>query len=245
MFAIRHNSATPTLTLRRVHEKPARGSIGAKRNPESTRAILDAAEMILNRDGLAGLSMDAIARLAQCGKPTLYRWWPDKCSLLADLHERAIPAFEAKSEDSTLDERIDELQNHWAYTWRSTLAGIELRGMLAEAQSSPAARRTLEERGLAPYRLALEQLVASHPGRESAEPIDLEAMLRQTLFLLLGELMLTGDVMKPLRTGTLLKPVMREVRETGAAELQNAESVEKSVEEFLEHTVRHRGEWVD
>ncbi len=245
MFAIRHNSATPTLTLRSVHEKPARGSIGAKRNPESTRAILDAAELILDRDGLAGLSMDAIARLAQCGKPTLYRWWPDKCSLLADLHERAMPAFEPRSDGSSSHIQIDELQNHWTHAWRSTLAGVALRGMLAEAQSSPAARETLEGRGLAHYRHALEQLLAPHPGHEWAEPIDLESMLRQTLFPLLGELMLTGDVIKATRSTDRVKPVMREVHEKVTAEPQTAESVEHAVEEIAEPTVRHRGEWVD
>ena len=245
MLAIRHPSAAPTLTLRSVHEKPARASIGAKRNPESTRAILDAAETILTRDGLAGLSMDAIARLAQCGKPTLYRWWPDKCSLLADLHERTMPAFEVTARDDSLDARIDQLQTHWMQAWRSTLAGVALRGMLAEAQSSPAARQSLDERGLATYRHMLEQLLAADPGHASAEPIDLEPMLRQTLFPMLGELMLTGDVSKPTRSTRNSNPVMREIRDEIPAKPQAAARADQPVEEIAAPTVRHRGEWVD
>src|SRR5688500_10386704 len=67
----------------------SRASIGSRRNPASTRAILDAARHILLRDGVAGFSIDAIAREARCGKPTVYRWWPDKLALLADLHAEA------------------------------------------------------------------------------------------------------------------------------------------------------------
>ena len=40
----------------------ARRSIGAQRNPESEKAILKAARELLAEDGLAGFSIEAVAR---------------------------------------------------------------------------------------------------------------------------------------------------------------------------------------
>ncbi len=64
----------------------ARRSIGAQRNPDSERAILDAARDLLAEEGLAGFSIEAVARRARAGKPTIYRWWPDKTRLLLAVY---------------------------------------------------------------------------------------------------------------------------------------------------------------
>lgn len=219
MLAIRHDDPMPPLKLS-TSPRPVRASIGARRNPESTRAILDAAEMILRREGLAGFSMDAIARQAKCGKPTLYRWWPEKCVLLADLHERALPGFESAGSASGFEEKLQQLVNGWVHAWRTTLAGVALRGMIAEAQQSSAARTVLIDRGLAPYRNAIEPI---------REPADLtepgESRLEQVLFPLLGELMLMGDA------------TPRAVSQ-GLARRSDVPSEPLA-------SVRHRGEWVD
>ena len=72
-----------------------RRSIGARRNPESADAILQAAEAILTERGTAGFSIEAVAKRARAGKPTIYRWWPSRTALLLDVYQRrkgrAIP----------------------------------------------------------------------------------------------------------------------------------------------------------
>lgn len=209
MLAIRQQEEV--LSLRLGPAAPARASIGARRNPESTRAILTAAEAILNEEGLAGLSMDAIARRARCGKPTLYRWWPDRATLLAEIHQRAMVAVEIDS-----DRTADELIAAWTRAWRTTLAGIALRGLLAEAQSSEPAMHVLHERALGPYRSALERAGV----HDEAEPL---------LASLLGMLLLGGSA-SPRR---IIPPVMREV------------SAPATMPAPAEETLVHRGEWVD
>ena len=49
-----------------------RKSIGARRNPDSADAILDAAEAVLAEAGYAGFSIEAVARRARAGKPAFY-----------------------------------------------------------------------------------------------------------------------------------------------------------------------------
>lgn len=244
MLAI-HRTEHTSLALRSTTHKPTRASIGARRNPASTRAILEAAEVILRRDGLAGFSMDAIARLAQSGKPTLYRWWPDKASLLADIHGRALPAF-VSSQNGSKDDRIDQLAARWVAAWRTTLAGVALRGMLAEAQLSTTAHTMLIQDGLSPYRAALAECVPSD---------EVEMVLSQTLVPLLGELMLQND-----SSGSVAqrdrRPVMRSASgpamrvitaiesrfDTETAATQPVADPSRDPEAS---TLRHRGEWVD
>jgi AcrR family transcriptional regulator len=66
----------------------SRRSVGAKQNPEAATAILNAAESLLAKLGLKGLTTDAIAREAHASKTTLYRWWPNRGALLLALYMR-------------------------------------------------------------------------------------------------------------------------------------------------------------
>lgn len=69
-----------------------RRSIGARRNPETEQAILEAADAIMVESGIAGFSIEAVAKRARAGKPTIYKWWPDKAALLLDVYHRRKPA---------------------------------------------------------------------------------------------------------------------------------------------------------
>lgn len=63
---------------------------GRPRDPSLDTAILDAAlEMFIAR-GIAGLSIEQVAKRAGVGKPTLYRRWSTKEQLVADAIERRV-----------------------------------------------------------------------------------------------------------------------------------------------------------
>lgn len=224
MLAIRTDPST--LQLRPFAERPVRASIGATRNPESTRAILEAAEAILREKGLAGLSMDEIARRARCGKPTLYKWWPNKSVLLAQIHDRSFEQA-ARIPASSLE----DLSRFWIKAWHTTLAGPALCGMLAEAQSSAAASQVLNEQGLEPYRQGIAAIIGPEP-----EPV--EAALREWLPPLIGELMLGLPSQQARRPR---QAVMRMVKQPDA-EMPSESNDSTGTEE---NAIRHRGEWVD
>ncbi|WEK04632.1 MAG: TetR/AcrR family transcriptional regulator [Candidatus Devosia phytovorans] len=69
-----------------------RRSIGARRNPETEQAILEAADAIMVEEGISGFSIEAVAKRARAGKPTIYKWWPDRAALLLDVYHRRKPA---------------------------------------------------------------------------------------------------------------------------------------------------------
>lgn len=118
-------------------EDPARRSIGARRNPDSAEAILEAAEAVLVEAGYAGFSIEAVARRARAGKPTIYRWWPSKAALLLEVYKRqkrvAVP-----DTGNLEDDLVGFLQNLFSH-WRDTSSGSVFRSLVAEAQSDEAA----------------------------------------------------------------------------------------------------------
>ena len=82
------------------HEQPddsdeRRRSIGSRRNPETQEAILEAAEALLLEGGVAGFSIEAVARRARAGKPTIYRWWPNKTALLLEVNGKRFHGLAA------------------------------------------------------------------------------------------------------------------------------------------------------
>ncbi len=57
---------------------------GRPRSEQSRRAILRSTMRLLEHTGFQDLSIEAIAADANVGKATVYRWWPNKGSLVAD-----------------------------------------------------------------------------------------------------------------------------------------------------------------
>ncbi|MFI7219870.1 TetR/AcrR family transcriptional regulator [Micromonospora maritima] len=83
-------SATPPIELVQLRSSPPRERADAARNRV---AVLDAAATLFRAQGVAGVSMEAVAAAAGVGKGTLFRRFGDKAGLataLLDAEERAL-----------------------------------------------------------------------------------------------------------------------------------------------------------
>ena len=121
-----------------------RRSIGARRNPETEQAILEAAEAIMAEQGIAGFSIEAVAKRARAGKPTIYKWWPGKTALLLDVYHRQKPAsvhMDTGSVEGDVFAFLTGVFEHWG----DTGAGQVFRFVIAEAQRDEAAAASLAE----------------------------------------------------------------------------------------------------
>lgn len=56
-----------------------------RRSEKSRLAIVNATKEILLERGFDGLSIEAVAARAGVGKQTIYRWWPSRPALVADV----------------------------------------------------------------------------------------------------------------------------------------------------------------
>ena len=124
-----------------ITETAHRRSIGAARNPESQEAILEAAEAILAETGYAGFSIEAVARRAKAGKPTIYRWWPSKAHLLLDVYKRQKDVL-PEADTGTLVGDLTGFLSNLAGFWRTPAGGV-FRSVIAEAQADDKAAAAL------------------------------------------------------------------------------------------------------
>jgi AcrR family transcriptional regulator len=119
-----------------------RRSIGARRNPETERAILEAAEAVMAEEGIAGFSIEAVAKRARAGKPTIYKWWPGKTALMLDVYHRQKPANVHMDTGTVEGDLFAFLTGVFAH-WGDTGAGQIFRFVVAEAQRDEAAAVSL------------------------------------------------------------------------------------------------------
>lgn len=60
-------------------------SVPRRRSEKSRTAIVKATKELLLERGFDGLSIEAVAARAGVGKQTIYRWWPSRPALVADV----------------------------------------------------------------------------------------------------------------------------------------------------------------
>ncbi|MET9287134.1 TetR/AcrR family transcriptional regulator [Nocardia beijingensis] len=153
------------------------GTRGRPRSEETRRAILRAALELCERDGYQDLTIKAIADAAGAGRQTVYRWWPDKASVLmealAGLAED--PALRVPAESTDV---LAEVEGLLTVTYELTrkLTGQALVGLMADAQRDPALSERLQSTVIGPRRAALRTLLRR--GVDSGEfagavPLDL------------------------------------------------------------------------
>ncbi|WP_029109116.1 TetR/AcrR family transcriptional regulator [Mycobacterium sp. URHD0025] len=90
-------------------------TVPRRRSEKSRVAIIEATRALLLDRGFDGLSIEAVAARAGVGKQTIYRWWPSRPALVADvLLEDAdkILATMPRTDDVTAD----------LVSWAGTLA---------------------------------------------------------------------------------------------------------------------------
>ena len=111
---------------------------------EAHDAIMDAVHAILQEKSVRDLTMEAVAKRAGVGKPTLYKWWPSKATLVfAMFHERLayeLPTQPMNSVEQALRSRVKALIVNFRGLFGKVMAEL-----IAEGQSDPALMRELYE----------------------------------------------------------------------------------------------------
>jgi len=119
----------------------------------SHAAIMDTVYALLQEKSIRDVTMEEVANRAKVGKPTLYKWWPTKATLvLAMLCERMAPNLEeptALSAEESLRFRVRRLIDALNGPFGKIVAGL-----IAEGQSEPAVLQEFFDRWVSPRRNA-------------------------------------------------------------------------------------------
>jgi AcrR family transcriptional regulator len=119
----------------------------------SHAAIMDTVYALLQEKSVRDLTMEEVAKRAKVGKPTLYKWWPTKATLvLAMLCERMAPNLE-KPSDLTAEESLRFRVRRLIDAFNGPFGKI-VAGLIAEGQSDPGILQEFFDRWVSPRRTA-------------------------------------------------------------------------------------------
>jgi AcrR family transcriptional regulator len=120
---------------------------------ESHAAILDAVYELLQEGSTRDLTLEAVAKRAKVGRPTLYKWWPSKSALvLATFHERIdrdAEVIAAGTAEEVIRGKVRRLIRAL-----NGLFGKVLADLIAEGQSEPSILQDLHEQHMKSRRAA-------------------------------------------------------------------------------------------
>ena len=139
--------------MKKSFDRRARKGRPPSKMAASHAAIMDAVYFLLQKKSVRDLTMEAVAERAKVGKPTLYKWWPTKATLvLAMLCERMAPNLEQPTTlnaEESLRFRVRRLIDAFNGPFGKIVAGL-----IAEGQSEPAILQEFFDRWVSPRRNA-------------------------------------------------------------------------------------------
>ena len=119
----------------------------------SHAAIIDAVHALLREKSVRDLTMEEVAKRAKVGKPTLYKWWPTKATLvlamLSDRMARNLEKPTVLTAEESLRFRVRSLIDAFNGPFGKIVAGL-----IAEGQSESAIRQAFFDRWVSPRRTA-------------------------------------------------------------------------------------------
>ncbi|BDI33528.1 TetR family transcriptional regulator [Capsulimonas corticalis] len=162
-------------------EKTAAGAGRRGRPPgeaaQSHAAIMDAVYQMLQETPVRDLTLEAVARRAHVGRPTLYKWWPSKSALiLAMFHER-IGSELAPSSDGTVEEILRSKVRFLIRQFHGFFGKV-MADLIAEGQSDPGILSELYERHMRARREAtVAEIERGKANGEFAADLDPELLI--------------------------------------------------------------------
>ncbi len=139
----------------------------------SHSAILDAVHDLLLETSVRDLTMEAVAKRAGVGKPTLYKWWPSKAALVFSMFHERLAREGRIPEKATVEALLRARMKHLVSAFNG-LFGKVMADLIAEGQSDPVILRELYDRHIGPRRAAtiadVERGMASGEFASSTNP---------------------------------------------------------------------------
>lgn len=128
-------------------EKPATSQTqekrGRKRSSAAEKAVLDAAYDLLQREGLEATTVEAIASQAKVSKATIYKWWPNRASVIMSAFLREARGALPYPEELELEDIVERLHT-MAMEFHGGM-GRMICALIAEGQSDPEIAQAFRE----------------------------------------------------------------------------------------------------
>jgi AcrR family transcriptional regulator len=150
---------------------------GRPRSESAHRAILAAANHLLEQNGFHDLSVEAIAAEAGVSKATIYRWWPNKAAVVMDAFLAAIGPQLRFPPDVPARESVRAQMRTLVDVFNQG-AGRTIAALLGEAQADPDLAEAFRARWIANRRVIARDILTQGISTGELRPdADLEVAL--------------------------------------------------------------------
>jgi AcrR family transcriptional regulator len=147
---------------------------GRPRSERAHRAILQAANELLESEGFAAVTMEAIAERAGVSKATVYRWWPNRAAVVMDGFLSIVSSEVPFPHTGHAREDIRIHMRRLAEAFSGKI-GRTVAALIAEGQSDPELAEALRSRWLSIRRTEAREILELGIERgELREDLDLE-----------------------------------------------------------------------
>src|ERR671911_1294605 len=120
---------------------------GRPRSERARRAILQAANELLDGEGFAAVTVEAIAERAGVSKATVYRWWPNRAAVVMDGFLSIVSSEVPFPHTGHAREDIRIHMRRLAEAFSGKI-GRTVAALIAEGQSDPELAEALRSRWL-------------------------------------------------------------------------------------------------
>jgi AcrR family transcriptional regulator len=151
---------------------------GRPRSERSHRAILDAANELLEARGLVDLTIDDVAQKAGVSKATIYRRWPTKGTLVFEAFSAGFLTRQPVPDTGSLRGDLLAALRAWIRVVKGTVTGRTLVGLIAEVQRDPELAKIWRDHFIGPVRTHHRVMVDRAIERGDVAPdVDTEVVL--------------------------------------------------------------------
>jgi AcrR family transcriptional regulator len=147
---------------------------GRPRNAQSHQAILEATLALFAQEGLAGLSIEAIAERAGVGKATIYRRWSSKEDVIKDALTLWRSDLPLPDTGHIRDDLLSIAKQARELFHRDPLIAKLMTKLIAEIKTNPEIYRAFYDKLVAPRREQFRQMIQRAQAREEVRE-DLDA----------------------------------------------------------------------
>jgi AcrR family transcriptional regulator len=131
---------------------------GRPRSERAHRAILQAANELLESEGFAAVTVEAIAERAGVSKATVYRWWPNRAAVVMDGFLSIVSSEVPFPHTGHAREDIRIHMRRLAEAFSGKI-GRTVAALIAEGQSDPELAEALRSRWLSVRRAEAREIL--------------------------------------------------------------------------------------
>ncbi|MFG1928636.1 TetR/AcrR family transcriptional regulator [Cryptosporangium sp. NPDC048952] len=142
--------------------------------------MLAAADELLQREGMAGFTMEGVAALSGASKVTLYKWWATKGVLALEAYSASVNHILSMPDTGDIEADVLAHLKTFVGLLRDTAAGKVTAELLGAAQTDPEMAAAFRRIYLEPRRsIGIRALRAAQERRQIRVDIDLEVVSDQ------------------------------------------------------------------